>query len=371
MSLFVSAGEASGDHHAAAVIRALRRSQPEWKIVGICGPEMMAAGANSIVDLEELNVMGLTDVFKAFQRIRSVERRVMHHVKTHPPKAALLVDFPGFHMRIGRKLRRMGIPVIQYIAPKLWAWGKWRVALLRKAQDRLACILPFEPTWFARYGIQAQYVGNPSAVECASGWSREELNRRLHLRDDAPLVALLPGSRPQELSEHVDLMVEVWKELKRRIPLLQGVVIRAPTVNTGALDVFRRFGVHVLDRQQVGFAMPADAALAVSGTATLELALWQVPTVLIYRGNPWTVHLARRLISIPYIGLVNILLQEEVMPELIQEKATKDNILAHLLPLLATREGDRQRRAFLRLTSLLGRKDPAKEVVEMIERFHS
>lgn len=367
MRLFISAGEISGDAHAAHVIQALRERNEDMEIAGIAGPQMVQAGCRAVIDMHELNVMGITDVMTALPRIRKVQKKVLHHVAVQRPDVAILIDYPGFHMQIGRRLKAMGMPVIQYIAPKLWAWGAWRSARLKQSQDRLACILPFEPAWFAKRGITAEYVGNPSAVACAGGWSKAELKNKLGVEQEAPLLALLPGSRPQELDRHLVLLVDAWRRTKSLMPEVEAVAVRAPGVEEGRLKPLAAAGVHIIERMQAGFALRADAAVAVSGTATLELALWDVPSVLIYRSSPLTVFLARRLVKLNCAGLANILLGDvPIMPELIQEQATVDNIVAHVLPLL--QNGDKaakQRQAFAKLKGLLGDNDPAQEVARI------
>jgi lipid-A-disaccharide synthase len=366
--ILISAGEASGDMHAAAVIRSLSRLMPDAEIHGVAGPAMRAAGCHTLIDMNQLNVMGIGDVVRALPRIRRVADEISAWVESERPDVVILVDFPGFHMRLGERLRRLGIPVLYYIAPKLWAWGKWRVKRLRRAQDRLASILPFEQEWFAPHGIQAEYVGNPSAWECKDGWSRDELKQRLGVPADEPLLALLPGSRPGELARHTELLANAWREIRAHMPgPAHAVVTRAPGVSNVQLQPLIDAGVLLLDRLEPAYALRADAAIAVSGTATLELALWDVPTVLVYRGSPLMIWLARKLVGTDCAGLANILLDDrEVMPELIQEYATVERIVAETLPLL--QGGDAavvQRREFARLRELLGGQNPADGVADM------
>jgi len=368
MQIFISAGEASGDMHASAIIREMRELEPEIRFSGIAGQCMQGAGCTTLIAMDELNVMGFGDVIKAAPRILKVENSIISWAKKVRPEAAVLVDFPGFHMRLGRKLRRLGIPVLQYIAPKLWSWGGWRVEKLKNAQDRLACILPFEPEWFAKKGIRSSYVGNPSVQSCSSGWSRDELCRLIHFNPQAPIIALLPGSRPGELKRHVLILADVLKRLGTKFPALQSIVPVAPGVTESALQPIIDRGARPVDRTAEGFALSVDAAIAVSGTATLELALWDVPTVLIYRSSPTHVMLSRRFARVRHIGLANIILNDQsVMPELIQEDCTLENIMEQIVPLLNNQEAaSSQRLAFAKLRRLLGSLDPAREVAGQI-----
>lgn len=355
--------------HAAAVVAELRRRSPDIQISGIAGSQMQAAGCRALVDVQELNVMGIGSVIASLSRIRRIEQSVLAWCERERPELALLVDFSSFHMRLGRKLRQLGIPVIHYIAPKLWAWGSWRVAKLKRSQDRLACILPFEPEWFSGRGIEAHYVGNPSASACKEGWSRDELRQQLGIASDVPLLALLPGSRPQELRMHLPVLVEAWRRIRRQLPEAACVVPVAPGVSRQALAPLWQAGALPVERQTPGYALRADTAIAVSGTATLELALWDVPTVLIYRAPPLTMFLARRLVRLECAGLANIVLGDRpVMPELIQEECTPENIVSNIMPLLRNEApARRQRDEFAGLRDLLGDENPAKGVADMAE----
>ena len=364
--IFISAGEASGDLHAAAVIRSIQKISPQFEFSGVSGPAMDKTDCIAIHSMNELNVMGIGDVIKALPRIRRVETSLYEWIEINQPDVAILVDFSSFHMRLGKKLKQMGIPVIHYIAPKLWAWGGWRSKKLKNSQDILASILPFEVEWFQKHNIEALYVGNPSAVACKTGWSREELNQKLTLDRHDFLLALLPGSRPGELLRHAQLLADANTSLKARFPHLKVVTTRAPGVTDEQLKPLIDSGVQLIDRMSDGYAMRADAAVAVSGTATLELALWDVPTVLVYRGSAGMVWLARRLAQIKCAGLANILLGDQaVMPELIQEDATVENVVNELIPIISGNAAEIQRHKFNELRTLLGEKNPAQEVAQL------
>jgi len=370
--LFISAGETSGDMHAATVVAELKERYPESKIVGIAGEQMQLRGCVPLHHMHELNVMGITDVIRSLSRIRRIEQSVLGWCAEQKPDVAILVDFSSFHMRLGRKLRQLGIPVVHFIAPKLWAWGSWRVSRLKKSQDRLACILPFEVAWFNQHGIaHASYVGNPSAVSCANGWSRAELMQRLELDERRPLLALLPGSRPQELKIHVPLLAETLKRIQQQMPDAACVVPVAPGVDMDVLNPLWQLGAKAIQRTDDNYALRVDAAAAVSGTATLELALWNTPTVLVYKASPLMVFVGRRLIKLSCIGLANIVLGDRlVMPELIQQACTVDRIVDELAPLLRNEAGAQQQRCeFAKLRALLGDQQPAVGVANMVDEL--
>ncbi len=371
--VFICAGETSGDLHAAAVIRALRQDSPSIQISAVAGPAMRTAGCDEIAAMESLNVMGFGDVLRALPKIRRVAQSLLDWAKENQPDLIVLVDFPGFHIRIGTRFRTLGIPVLYYIAPKLWAWGQWRLAKLGKAQDQLASILPFERDWFAKHGIDAHYVGNPSAYACwQQGWSKAELRQHAGLASTGPVLALLAGSRNAELARHAALLAEVAQQIRQRMPHVQIVTCRAPGITDEQLSPLLAAGVKVVDRLQDGYAMRADAAVAVSGTATLELALWDVPTVLVYRNTPVTVWLARKLVGTQCVGLANILLDDQpIMPECIQEYATPDYIFPLLEPLLhkESQASMKQHQAFAQLQKKLGHHNPAVDLSRMAHRM--
>lgn len=366
---FVSAGETSGDFHASTVVAELKLRFPDAAVTGVAGSQMIEQGCVPLHHMHELNVMGIGDVLRSLSRIRKIEQSILNWCHENRPDVVVLVDFSSFHMRLGRKLRALGIPVVHFIAPKLWAWGAWRVNKLRHSQDRLASILPFETQWFAKHGVDATYVGNPSVIACEHGWSRSELRQHLGIGEEQPLLALLPGSRPQELRMHVTLFAQTLEAVRSEIPDIACVVPLAPGVKMEALDLLWQQGALPISRTEAGYALRADAAVAVSGTATLELALWNVPTVLVYRASRLMAFFARRLVKVNCAGLANIILGDKpVMPELIQENCTLENIVPALLPLLRkSTDADMQRNEFARLRKLLGYNRPAVGVVDMVE----
>ena len=199
---------------------------------------------------------------------------------------------------LGRKLRAKGFFVTHYIAPKLWAWGAKRISKLQQSQNRLACIFPFEEQWFSERGItDVTYVGNPSAYACQGGWSKAELKKRLGWAENTPLLALLPGSRPSELKQHVQLLADTFVRLQKQKPELRAVATLAPSVKPEALKPLTDVGVMLLERTEDNYALRADAAIAVSGTATLELALWDTPTVVVDRTSAFSWLIGQRLLQ--------------------------------------------------------------------------
>ncbi len=371
--VLMSAGEVSGDLHASAVVRSLQAQLPEGanlEIKGIAGPMMQQQGCGAVREMRELNVMGFSDVIKALPRIKSVERDICKFAAEFNPDVVILTDFTSFHLGLGRKLRAQGFYVVHYIAPKLWAWGAKRITKLQKSQNLLACIFPFEQEWFGSRGVNARFVGNPSAYACRGGWSKAELKQRLGLSEDTPLLALLPGSRPGELKQHVQLLADAFVHLKQQIKTLAAVATIAPGVQPELLTPLTDVGVQLLQRTEANYALRADAAVAVSGTATLELALWDTPTVLVYRTSAFSWFVGQRLIKGRCVGLANILLlgdapsSQGIVPELLQHDATLEQIEAAVLPLLQG-QAQAQLTAFKALRELLGEENPADKLAQL------
>jgi len=371
--VLMSAGEVSGDLHASAVIKALKAQLPEGAIIeiaGIAGPMMQAAGCQAVCDMSQLNVMGFAEVIMALPRIRRVQKDIAAFADKFQPNIVILTDFTSFHIGLGRKLRAKGFYVVHYIAPKLWAWGANRLPKLKASQNQLACIFPFEEQWFSSRDINATYVGNPSAFSCQGGWSKAELKSRLVLTDDTPLLALLPGSRPSELKRHVQLLADAFVHLKLQVPALEAVATLAPGVRAELLQPLTDVGVHLLQRTENDYAMRADAAVAVSGTATLELALWETPTVLVYRTSATSWFIGQRLVKGRCVGLANILLlgdvpsAEGIIPELLQDLCTLENIEQAVLPLLQG-QTVKQKNAFSQLKTMLGTENPAEKLASL------
>ncbi len=369
MKVFISAGEVSGDAHAASLLRQAQHEGESIHWYGIAGPAMRAQGCQAVQRMESLNVMGIGDVLRALPRIQRIEQEVLAHCRQQRPDIAVLVDFPGFHMRLGKKLRAMGVPVIQYIAPKLWAWGQWRIKHLQASQDAVASILPFEVEWFAGHGVHAQYVGNPSVIACQHGWDADTLRHRLGISSRSLLVAILPGSRAGELRTHLPILAEAVQQLCRQHADIHFIVPQANSVSLQQLAPLQMPNVHFVARDEAGFSLcGVDAAVAVSGTATLELALWDVPTVLVYKAPPLMAFLARRLVRIRCAGLVNILLGDRfVMPELLQHDCNSERICAELETLLLQEAAaTTQRQAFTELRHLLGHDNPSHRVLALM-----
>src|SRR3954471_15020292 len=319
--ILVVAGEASGDQHAAAVVREIRRRAPEMRFFGMGGARLAAEGVDLLYRAEEISVMGVVEVLPKLRRILAVMAALERAAARRRPACALLVDVPDFNLRLARSLKRMGVKVAYYVSPMIWAWRQGRVHQVGARVDRMLCILPFEVPFYRRAGVRAEYVGSPVLEQVPPPAPAVEFRRRLGLREDAETVALLPGSRMSELRRIAPSLAEAAAFLRARRPELQLAVPVAPSlpeeVVRGAFASVPG-GVTLVAGRAPEVVGASDAAVVASGTAVLEAALMERPMVVVYRVAPITGLLGRMLLRIRHVSLVNLLAGREVVKELLQ-----------------------------------------------------
>ncbi len=328
--ILLSAGEASGDHHGAALARALRRRWPDARLWGLGGPGMAAEGVELLAGLDRLAVMGFAEVVRHLPYFAGLLRRVGGEIHTRRPDLVVPIDYPGFNMRLARRAAGAGIPVLYYVAPQVWAWRRARARRLARTTDRVAVILPFEASILEAAGVDVEFVGHPLLGERPAPIPRAELCRALGVDPDLALIALLPGSRRQELRRHLDRFLEAG---------------RAAAAATGAsLAIARAPGVDESAIEATGIPSTADAwallsharaALVKSGTGTLQAAIADTPMVVAYRTSGLTYRLARSVVHVPWVSLVNLVADAPVVPEYIQEEASADALAGALAGIVA------------------------------------
>ncbi|MGH7559500.1 MAG: lipid-A-disaccharide synthase, partial [Gemmatimonadales bacterium] len=318
--LFVSAGEPSGDLHGAPVVRALRERVPGVAIEALGGPRMREAGATVMYSMERYTAFGFVEAVGKLPRHLTLLRRLDRAFAAGRYQLALLIDYPGFHLRVAESARRHGVPVLYYIAPQLWAWRPGRARRLAEAVSRLATVLPFEPAFFARHGIRAEYVGHP-LLDRPPLPAPAEARRMLGLGQADRVLGIFPGSRTQEIGR----LWEPFREAALRL-MDEGRCDRVIVAGTadGSYPGAERFLVHRGSPEPVFAA--ADAALAKSGTTTLEAALADVPMVVAYQLHPATYWMARSLVKVPWISLVNLVAEAPVVDELLQDAVRADRL---------------------------------------------
>lgn len=337
--VLVSAGDASGDAHAADLVRALVARRPETRVVGLGGPALAAAGAEIRVPLREVAVGGLVEVLRHVPRVMAAWRALEAAAREAPTDLAVLVDAPDLNLPLARRLRRAGVPILYYVAPQVWAWRRRRVRTLARRVDRLAVIFPFEVEVFAGTGLAVEFVGHPLVDRmkaAAASLDRAAARAALGVDPGRPLLLLLPGSRRNEVRTMLPLHVAVAAALRRRVPELAVALALAPTVTPA--DVAPALGgldVTVVEGRAYEAMAAATVALAKPGTATLELCLLGTPFAVAGRAHPISAAVMRRLVRLPSWTLPNLLAGAPIVPEFLQEQARPERVAAALEGLLA------------------------------------
>jgi lipid-A-disaccharide synthase len=347
--VLISAGEASGDLYAAGLVDALRRRRPELEFFGCAGPRMQKAGVRPVVDAHSLAVVGLVEVLAHIPRIYGEYRKLLNAARAERPDLAILTDSPDFNLRVARRLKKLGIPVFYLVAPQVWAWRKGRLPLMRRTIDRLLCIFPFEPAFFARHGIDAVYIGHPLTRLVKPSASRVELRRRLGIPDATSLIALLPGSRTGEAARHLPILLETVERLRSLAKSTPRFILAVPPGTISQESNFRErissASIQLLEAKTWDVLVCADVALAASGTVTIEACLLGTPMVTFYRVNKLSWWMGKALVRVPFYSMVNLVAGRKIVPEFIQDRMTPDNLAREALALLeneAAREGMRR-----------------------------
>src|SRR5271165_1405099 len=341
--IFLSAGEASGEHYGAALIGAIRRLEPRAEFFGLGGQRMEALGLRRIVRAEDVAVMGITEVIRHMPRIYGEYRRLKASIAAEKPDVAILIDFPDVNLSLARHLKRAGVPVIYFVSPQLWAWKKYRIREVQRYVDRMLVIFPFEEAFYRDRKVQATYVGHPLADLPPPAISREAFARESgldpsnDLDPNKPWIGLLPGSRAKEIRLNLPEMLHAAALLKKGgdyeflLPL-------APTLTEAQRAEVRTMlpGIPrvTITHDAQATLQHARASIVASGTATVEAALIGNPFVVVYRVSPLSYAVARRVVDVPHVAMVNLIAGRRAVPELIQGDFTAENVVSHLQPLL-------------------------------------
>lgn len=358
--------------YAARVVSRLREIYPSASFFGCAGPNLQAAGVEPVIDSAALAVVGLAEVLGDLPRIYGEYRKLIQFAERRRPDAALLTDSPDFHLRVARRLKRLGVPVYYLVAPQVWAWRHGRVRVIRELVDKLFCLFPFEERWFRERDVNATYIGHPLAAMARVKTSRGEFFGRHALDGHVRTIVLLPGSRIGEARRHLPVLLEAVATLRSRFAL--NVLLATPKGFRTHLgfatfrEPMQALSIQVIENETWDSIGHADLALAASGTVTIEAAVLGTPMVTFYKVNPLSWWAGRRLVKVPFLSMVNLIAERQIVPELIQHDMTGGQLAAHAIELLTdSRRADRMRADLAQVrAALTSDEDPLERAAELI-----
>ena len=333
----IVAGEASGDLHGANLIKALKQLNPELEVSGLGGPLMSQAGAQIYYNMMDLAVVGFTEVIKNLKEFKRVFKMLLEKLDSKPPDCVVLIDYPGFNLRLAREVKKRKIPVIYYISPQVWAWGRDRVKLIRKSVDRMLVIFEFEKEFYEKEGIDAVFVGHPLLDVVKPSMSVPDASSRFGLQNGKVTISLLPGSREKEVLRILPIMLKSALLIKDIYPDAQFLLQEATSLDEEIFSKFIKFypiPLHTVRGNNYDVLNVSNIVMVCSGTATLETAIMQKPMVVLYKVSLLTSLMLRPIIKIPHISLVNVVAGKRVVPEFIQSNARPELIANEVSGLL-------------------------------------
>jgi lipid-A-disaccharide synthase len=372
--ILIVAGEASGDHHGADLVREVKRQQPEIEFYGIGGRELRSAGVRTQFDSSSLAVIGvwevmgrLTRIFKAFSWIKS-------ELKHHPPDLIILIDFPDFNFLVARAAKKFGLPVLYYISPQVWAWRRGRVKIISRTVNKMLVIFPFEEDFYLQHGVAIEYVGHPFMEKTATQLMPEDARKELGLPPDGLCVGLLPGSRVSEVNNILPCMLQAAEIVVRAHREARFVLPLAPTLQHSDINRWLKGSpvqVTVVERNFDLAVKACTVAMVTSGTATLQTALLNVPMVIAYKVAPMSYLIGRLLIKVNFIGMVNLIAGRRIAREFVQHEATPSNLASACLEIVSDpAQQERMKEAYKEIRNTLGEKkasfNAARAVLDMI-----
>lgn len=333
LRIFIITGELSGDLYGYLLVKRLKELNAAFQFIGIGGPKMRSLGIEILFSAEALSLVGIPSLSE-LRKYWFAYKKVKEILKKGIVDAVVLVDFPGFNLKIAKLAKELGYPVIYYVAPQVWAWYKSRLSYLKKYVDRLYVILPFEKEFFEKNGISTVFYGHPLIDTIKINLSKEVLGEVYGLNLERPIISFFPGSREKEVSKHVPLFLKVYRNLKKKIPEIQGIMVKAIGLQNSFLWENARKEIKVIENTQHEILKISTAALLASGTITLEAAILETPAVVTYSLPPLIFALAKRLVKVPYISLPNLILNKQVYPEILEEKDKEEKLTQALYEII-------------------------------------
>lgn len=365
MKYYIIAGEASGDLHGANLMKALKKKDADADFRFFGGDLMQAQGGTLVKHYADMAFMGFLEVALNLRTILKNMSFCKQDVLQHKPNVLILIDFPGFNLKIAEFAKQNDVKVFYYISPKVWAWNQKRVLKIKKVVDKMFCILPFEVSFYKKWGMDVDYIGNP-LLDAVHDFQPNAHFRVENQLDDRNIIALLPGSRKQELNYLLPVMLSVADDFKD----YQFVIAGAPGF---AKDNYNQYlnGKHIpiVFSQTYDLLKNSTAAIVTSGTATLETALFNVPQVVVYKGNPITIGIAKMLIKIGFISLVNLIVDKEIVKELIQEKCHTENLRKELHRILNNPGRDTMLKDYQNLHQIMGQPGASEKAADLMLKY--
>ncbi len=342
--IVIIAGETSGDFHSASLISALKEIDPSIEISGIGGARMRQAGCRIYFDISRLSIIGFTDVLLNLKEIKRAFNSLLEQIDATSPDAVVLVDYPGFNLKLAPELKKRGIPVIYYISPQIWAWWKGRIKTIKRFVDKMIVVFKFEEALYKDVGVDVSFVGHPLLESVHPKFLRKDFLNRLGLSSQKLTIGLVPGSRKMEVERILPILLESAKIIRQSLSQTQFVISRAPALARESFEkIIRKFSyagfpVVLCENQTYDILNICDFALVASGTATLETAIMQTPMGVVYKVSFLNWLIARFLIRLPFIGLVNVVAQKLIVPEFVQFRARPSLIAKATLQILSNQE---------------------------------
>jgi lipid-A-disaccharide synthase len=336
--ILMSCGEASGDLYAGALTRELRRLDPAVEVTGFGGPQLAAAGASLIGDYQRFSVTGIAEALSVLPQSWQMLRTIRAVARGRRPDVFVAIDFPDFNFRLLPPIHRLGIPIVYYISPQLWAWRPGRIEQIRRYVSKMLVIFPFEVDVYERAGVPVEFVGHPLVELASAPHPRDQWLRGRQLDPARPVLALLPGSRPNEVSRLLPVFAEALARIEQAVPGVQFIVARAPSLPDELFaSIAPRASVTLVDRDTDAALAAADAVVTASGTATVQTAIHGKPMVIVYRLSGLTYAMGRRVVKVPHYGMVNLIAGRSIVPELIQHDCTPARVAEEAVSLLTDR----------------------------------
>ncbi len=367
-SILIIAGEVSGDIHGANLIREMKNSVPNLHFFGIGGDRMKEEGAELFYHINQMSLIGLTEIMKHLPFVFNVINRIVSIAKERNPDLIILIDYPGLNIRIGKRLKKLKKRIFYYISPQVWAWGKNRIKKIAEFTDKMAVILPFEEEIYQNAGIDVEFVGNPLLDIVKTDLTKEEFFTKNQLSRNKITIGLLPGSRIQEIRNLLPEMLKAMKIITEKMENVQGIISVSPSIEKSVYDeiIEGNFPVKSVEKFNYPIMKYSDLLIVASGTATLEATILETPMIIVYKVSPITFLFAKLFVKIPYIGLANILAKEKIVPEIIQKKLLGEEIAKEIEKVIKNPEiMEKMRENLGRVKTMLGSSGASKRAAEL------